>query len=307
MLAVALGGCLLWSELVALLTLSQAHRSYADSRYLRGFKKRLRCATTQCHNTIQGKGIGVPQLAGRAKQVKHGLLHKGIFFVEKSKHLKMALQTFVVVEKSKHLKMALSIFFVEKSKHLKLRSDSDALSIVLSRLTTALSCLPACRSANNAGSRPGMRHARSACIVARCTWSISAGLWGNTPTGQPCACVESHDRRQAYPTCPESTGACAVASAAKCTIENRSSCTCYSSSVRTTDSTSARLRTPSCGRPIHGVRADAIPWPSVRPAQRLRIPWYVHDDEDALGDGDALGDEGRAQARFDETLCQRCQ
>ena len=178
----------------------------------------------------------------------------------------MALQTFVVVEKSKHLKMALSIFFVEKSKHLKLRSDSDALSIVLSRLTTALSCLPACRSAN-AGSRPGMRHARSACIVARCTWSISAGLWGNTPTGQPCACVESHDRRQAYPTCPESTGACAVASAAKCTIENRSSCTCYSSSVRTTDSTSARLRTPSCGRPIHGVRADAIPWPSVRQGQ----------------------------------------
>ena len=108
-----------------------------------------------------------------------------------------------------------------------------------------------------------MRHARSACIVARCTWSISAGLWGNTPTGQPCACVESHDRRQAYPTCPESTGACAVASAAKCTIENRSSCTCYSSSVRTTDSTSARLRTPSCGRPIHGVRADAIPWPGA--------------------------------------------
>ncbi len=37
MLAVALGGCLLWSELlVALLTLSQAHPSYADSRYLRG-------------------------------------------------------------------------------------------------------------------------------------------------------------------------------------------------------------------------------------------------------------------------------
>ena len=36
MLAVALGGCLLWSELVALLILSQAHRSYADSRYLRG-------------------------------------------------------------------------------------------------------------------------------------------------------------------------------------------------------------------------------------------------------------------------------
>ena len=29
----------------------------------------------------------------------------------------------------------------------------------------------------------------------------------------------------------------------------------------------------------------------MRPAQRLRIPWYVHDDEDALGDGDALGDE----------------
>ena len=29
----------------------------------------------------------------------------------------------------------------------------------------------------------------------------------------------------------------------------------------------------------------------MRPAQHLRIPWYVHDDEDALGDGDALGDE----------------
>ena len=70
----------------------------------------------------------MPRLAGRAKQVKHGLLLKGIFVVEKSKHLKMALQTFVVVEKSKHLKMALSIFFVEKRKHLKLRSDSDALS-----------------------------------------------------------------------------------------------------------------------------------------------------------------------------------
>ncbi len=119
----------------------------------------------------------MPRLAGRAKQVKHGLLHKGIFFVEKSKHLKMALQTFVVVEKSKHLKMALSIFFVEKSKHLKLRSDSDALSIVLSRLTTALSCLPACRSAN-AGSRPGMRAALASLLDAH---GASQPVSGETP------------------------------------------------------------------------------------------------------------------------------
>ena len=90
----------------------------------------------------------------------------------------MALQTFVVVEKSKHLKMALSIFFVEKSKHLKLRSDSDALSIVLSRLTTALSCLPACRSANNAGSRPGMRAALASLLDAH---GASQPVSGETP------------------------------------------------------------------------------------------------------------------------------
>ena len=71
MLAVALGGCLLWSELVALLTLSQAHPSYADSRYLRGYKKKG-CVAQQHSATTQyrGRGLGCPDWQGEQNRSK---------------------------------------------------------------------------------------------------------------------------------------------------------------------------------------------------------------------------------------------